>query len=574
MWNVVRSTWNVVRAVRPQPARTAHNGFATGVPASRKCGFSGVIAVSHAVESKRAPRKCSLPNKCVRNRTYGGILFALQAFKGVLAREVPAYARRHAPPVSVTRKRSTENVERSTYQVFGNLLIVDDDADVLHALQLLLKKHARAVHTERNPERVPSLIHNTAYDVILLDMNFREDVTSGREGFHWLDRILEIDPAATVVLITAYGDVETAVRAIKQGAADFVLKPWQNERLIATLTSASRLRNARVEAQRLQSRGRQLSADLDSPYQGFVGSSPSMLRVFETINKVARTDANVLILGENGTGKEVTARAVHRASHRAEEVFVTVDMAAIPETLFESELFGHVKGAFTDARADRAGRFEVASGGTLFLDEIGDLSPQLQAKLLTALQNREVVRVGSHKPVPFDIRLICATNMPIYDMVRDNRFRQDLLYRINTVELRVPPLRERVDDIPLLADFFLDAYRRKYQSNVKSVSPAAVAKLEKYHWPGNVRELQHMIERAIIMTESTILQPEDFFFAGQHEVDEELDGFLFDTYNLEEVEKTVIRRALDKSGGNISQAAEQLGLTRGSLYRRLEKYGL
>ncbi len=457
---------------------------------------------------------------------------------------------------------------------FGKLLIVDDDADVLHALQLLLKKHASVVHTERNPERVPSLMHNTSYDLILLDMNFHEDVTSGREGFHWLDRILEIDPAATVVLITAYGDIETAVRAIKQGAADFVLKPWQNERLLATLTAASRLRDSRVEVQRLHSRGKQLSADLDHPYQAFVGQAPSMVRVFNTIDKVARTDANVLILGENGTGKELAARAVHRASQRADEVFVTVDMAAIPESLFESELFGHVKGAFTDARADRAGRFEVASGGTLFLDEIGDLSPPLQAKLLTALQNRQVVRVGSNKPVSFDVRLICATNMPIYEMVRENRFRQDLLYRINTVELRIPPLQERHEDVPLLADFFLDMYRRKYQSAVTGISAAAVAKLEKYHWPGNVRELQHMVERAIIMTESTVLQPDDFFFAGQHEHDETLDGFVFDTFNLEEVEKTVIRRALDKSGGNISHAAEQLGLTRGSLYRRLEKYGL
>ena len=278
-------------------------------------------------------------------------------------------------------------------------------------------------------------------------------MTSGREGFHWLDRILEIDPAATVVLITAYGDIETAVRAIKQGAADFVLKPWQNERLLATLTAASRLRDSRVEVQRLQSRGQQLSADLDHPYQAFVGQAPTMVRVFNTIDKVARTDANVLILGENGTGKELAARAVHRASQRADEVFVTVDMAAIPESLFESELFGHVKGAFTDARADRAGRFEVASGGTLFLDEIGDLSPPLQAKLLTALQNRQVVRVGSNKSVSFDVRLICATNMPIYEMVRDNRFRQDLLYRINTVELRIPPLRERVEDVPLLGGF-------------------------------------------------------------------------------------------------------------------------
>jgi two-component system, NtrC family, response regulator HydG len=460
-------------------------------------------------------------------------------------------------------------------ELFGNLLIVDDDEDVLHALQLLLKKHARRIHTEKNPERIPALVRNADYDLILLDMNFREDVTSGREGFHWLGQILDHDPAAVVVMITAYGDVDTAVRAIKEGATDFVVKPWNNERLITTLSSASRLRESRLEAGKLRSRRRQLSRDLDHPFQDFVGgAAPSIQRVFETIQKVGATDANVLVLGENGTGKELAARALHRASKRAEDVFVTVDMAAITESLFESELFGHVRGAFTDAREHRAGRFEIASGGTLFLDEIGNLSPPLQAKLLTALQRREVIRVGSNKPIPFDVRLICATNMPIYEMVRSKSFRQDLLYRINTVEIRLPPLKERVADLPLLIDFFLDQYRKKYRRAVRGTSPAALAKLEKYHWPGNVRELQHMIERAVIMTESALLQPEDFFFAGQHDLDPSYDGFVFDSYDLAEVEKTVIRRALDKQNGNISQAAEELGLTRASLYRRLEKYGL
>ena len=413
----------------------------------------------------------------------------------------------------------------------GRLLIVDDDEDVLHALRLLLKKHAQSVHTEKNPERIPSLIRNEEYDLILLDMNFKQDVTSGREGFHWLGQILEYDPASVVVMITAYGDVETAVRAIKEGATDFVVKPWQNERLLATLSSASRLRETRREVHRLRSRGRQLARDLDHPFQEFVGgAAPSMQRVFETIEKVAGTDANVLVLGENGTGKELVARALHRASQRKDEVFVTVDMAAIAESLFESELFGHTKGAFTDARDDRAGRFEVASGGTLFLDEIGNLSAPLQAKLLTALQRREVIRVGSNKSIPFDVRLICATNMPIYEMVREKSFRQDLLYRINTVEIRLPPLRDRVADIPLLVDFFLDQYCQKYQKPVRGTSPGALAKLEKYRWPGNVRELQHMIERAVIMTESSLLQPEDFFFAGEHELDDSFDGFVFDSY--------------------------------------------
>lgn len=460
-------------------------------------------------------------------------------------------------------------------KLFGKILVVDDDEDVLHALRLLLKKHSRVVHTEKNPEHIPTLLKNEDYDLILLDMNFTQDVTSGREGFYWLDKILELDPSAVVILITAYGDVETAVRAIKEGATDFVLKPWQNERLLATLSSAMRLRYTRKEATRLRSRERQLSADLDHQFQDFVGgAAPSMQRVFETIDKVARTDANVLILGENGTGKELVARALHRASKRADDVFVAVDMGALPETLFESELFGHVKGAFTDAKGERAGRFEVASEGTLFLDEIGNVSLPLQAKLLTVIQRREVFRVGSNKATPIDVRLVCATNMPIYEMVQEKSFRQDLLYRINTVEIRLPPLRERVEDIALLVEHFLGKYARKYQKMIKGVQPAALKKMQKYHWPGNVRELEHMIERAVIMTESSLLQPEDFFFAGHYDMEEAQDGLVFDNYNLEEVEKMVIRKALHKRDGNISKAAEELGLTRASLYRRLEKYGL
>ena len=455
---------------------------------------------------------------------------------------------------------------------FGKILIVDDDEDVLHAARLLLKKHAERVHTEKRPEQLPTLLRNESYDVILLDMNFTRDVSSGREGFFWLDQILEVDPSAVVVLITAFGDVEMAVRAVKAGATDFVLKPWQNEKLLATLASATRLRASRAETDRLRSRQQTLSADLDHHFQDFVGNSAPMRKVFDTIAKVAKTDANVLVLGENGTGKELVARALHRQSKRSDEVFVSVDMGAISETLFESELFGHVKGAFTDAKSDRAGRFEVASGGTLFLDEIGNLSLPLQAKLLTALQRREVIRVGSNKSRPIDVRLICATNLPIYDMVRESSFRQDLLYRINTVEIHLPPLRERTEDIPALAEHFLKRYRRKYQSDVRGVSPAALKKLQKYHWPGNVRELEHMVERALIMTESNILQPEDFFFADIRKL--EGDGMVFDSFNLEDVERLVIRKAIDKHSGNISKAADELGLTRASLYRRLEKYGL
>ncbi len=458
---------------------------------------------------------------------------------------------------------------------FGRVLIVDDDEDVLHALQLLLKKHAKKVFTERDPGRLPTLLKNDDFDIILLDMNFTQDVTSGREGFYWIDQILGIDPSAVVVLITAYGDVSTAIQAIKAGATDFILKPWQNERLLATLTSALRLRHTRDEVSLLRSGRTILNSDLDNQFTDFVGgNAPSMQRVFETINKVASTDANVLILGENGTGKELVARELHRQSLRASEVFVTVDMAAIPETLFESELFGHVKGSFTGANDNRAGRFEAASNGTLFLDEIGNLSPPLQAKLLTALQQRHIIPVGSNKTRPIDVRLICATNMPVYEMTRDNSFRQDLLYRINTVEITIPALRDRVEDIPALASHFVEVYARKYKKNIRSLRAAAIKKLEKYHWPGNVRELQHMVERAIIMTDSTMLQPEDFLFAGNHGADHVKNGFVFDSYNLEEVERLVIRKALDQEEGNISKAAEELGLTRASLYRRLEKYGL
>ncbi|MDZ7363714.1 MAG: sigma-54 dependent transcriptional regulator [candidate division KSB1 bacterium] len=453
----------------------------------------------------------------------------------------------------------------------GKILVIDDDEDVLLAARLFLKQHAALVHTEKNPGLILTLLKNENYDVVLLDMNFTRDVSSGREGFYWLKQILEIDPAAVVVLITAYGDVEMAVRAIKEGATDFVLKPWQNEKLLATLSAAMNLRQSRLQVDQLRSRQQLLSADIDQHYQGFVGASPAMQKVFATIEKVAKTDANILILGENGTGKELVARELHRQSLRAREVFISVDMGALSETLFESELFGHVKGAFTDAREDRAGRFEAASGGTLFLDEIGNLSLPLQAKLLTALQSQQVTRLGSNKPQAIDIRLICATNLPIYELVARKEFRQDLLYRINTVEIHLPPLRERVEDIPLLVDHFLKIYARKYQKPVKPLHPATLRKLEKFSWPGNVRELQHAVERAVIMSDAPVLQPADFFLTAPEAKD---DALVFEDFNLEDVEKVVIQKALSKHGGNISHAAKELGLTRAALYRRLEKYGL
>ena len=453
----------------------------------------------------------------------------------------------------------------------GNILVVDDNEDLLLAARLFLKQHVSVVHTEQDPENLPTLLNNENYDVILLDMNFTMDATSGVEGFMWLDKILQMDPSAVVILITAFGDVEMAVKAVKSGATDFVLKPWQNEKLLATISSALNLRYSKLEVDRLRSREKQLSQDIDQRYHDMIGVSPAIQKVFATIEKVAATEADILILGENGTGKELVARALHRQSPRADEVFISVDMGAIAETLFESELFGHMKGAFTDARENRPGRFELASGGTLFLDEIGNLSLAMQAKLLSVLETRRVTRLGSNAARDIDIRLICATNMPIYDMVAKNDFRQDLLYRINTVEIILPPLRERQEDISLLVDHFLGIFSKKYQKTITGVSAPALKKLERYQWPGNIRELIHSLERSVILTESQMLQPSDFLFP---ETGKEADGMVFENYNLEDVEKAVIRKTLKKHEGNISHAAKELGLTRTSLYRRMEKYGL
>jgi DNA-binding NtrC family response regulator len=451
------------------------------------------------------------------------------------------------------------------------ILVVDDDHDVLQAAKLFLKQHVHQVDTEQNPRSIPNLVKNNSYDVVLLDMNFTEDVSSGKEGFHWLQKILEIDSSIAVILITAYGDVEKAVKAIKKGATDFVLKPWQNEKLLATVNSALNLSRSRRQVEVLKSQQKQLSADIDQHYQDIIGKSTAMTEVFETIEKVANTDANVLITGENGTGKELVARALHRRSDRSEEVIISVDMGAISENLFESELFGHEKGAFTDAKESRAGRFEVASGGTLFLDEIGNLPLQLQPKLLSAIETRKITRVGSNKSREVDIRLICATNEPIQEMVQHQEFRQDLLYRINTIEIHLPPLRERTLDIPLLADHFLDEYSQKYDKQIQALAEPAINKLETYGWPGNVRELQHAVERAVIMTENNVLQADDFLLTSA--TDDE-SNLAFDDYNLEEVEKTVIRKALNKHDRNISKSADELGLSRASLYRRMEKYDL
>lgn len=447
--------------------------------------------------------------------------------------------------------------------------MIDDDEDVLLAAKMLLKKYNHQVIIDKNPNKIPFLLNNDTYDVILLDMNFSRDTTSGKEGFDWLRQIKEKDPNAVVIMITAFGDVEMAVRALKEGATDFILKPWQNEKLIATISTAIKLKHSYNEVDKLRKAKQMLEEQISQPFRDIIGTSPAINEVYTLIDKVAGTDANVLILGENGTGKELVARAIHQKSLRKDQSFVAVDMGAITETLFESELFGHKKGAFTDAREDRPGRFELANGGTLFLDEIGNLSLALQSKLLSVLQSRKVTRVGSNQSIDIDIRLICATNMPLHQMVTDGRFRQDLLYRINTVEIRIPPLCERVDDIPMLANHFLAYYSKKYHKEVLSISAEAMTKLKKYAWPGNVRELQHSIERAVIMADSPSLQESDFLFSRKSTPD--IDS---DTLNLDEVEKAAVTKAIQLHSGNISKAAEELGLTRASLYRRMEKYGL
>jgi len=456
----------------------------------------------------------------------------------------------------------------------GRILVIDDNEDVLFSAKMLLRKYAKEVVMEKNPKKIPFLLTNDEFDIILLDMNYSQDITSGQEGFYWLQEILKYDPSAVVIMITAFGDVEMAVRAVKEGATDFVLKPWQNEKLIATLSAAAKLRNSYKEVNQLKEVNRTLSAELNSTSDIITGTSQPMQQLFSIIDKVARTDADILLLGENGTGKEVIARTIHQRSSRADKVFVTVDMGAITESLFESELFGHKKGAFTDAKEDRIGRIEAANGGTLFLDEIGNLSLAMQAKLLTVLQRREVIRVGTNKPIPVNVRLICATNMPLKEMVQRNEFRQDLLYRINTVELNLPPLRNRLDDIPLFAEHFLSVYARKYKQPLKRLSDSGLARLRRYNWPGNVRELQHVLERASIMSDNRELQADDFFFLAESEVPQTITTNTTDSRSLDELEREAVQRALDKHEGNISKAAKELGLSRGALYRRLEKYEL
>lgn len=455
----------------------------------------------------------------------------------------------------------------------GKILIVDDNTDLLKAAKIFLKRYFIQVEIESNPEKIPALLSNNKYDVILLDMNFTKDASSGVEGYFWLDKILGIDPSMVVVLITAYGDVQTAVKAIKKGATDFVLKPWDNEKFLATIYSSLKLSESRQEIDGLKKRQSAININ-NSLYPEMLGQSEAMRVVYDTINRVAETDANVLILGENGTGKELVAKAIHGRSNRKSEVFMSIDMGSISESLFESELFGHKKGAFTDAKENRIGKFEAANKGSLFLDEIGNLPLAMQSKLLTVLQNRTLTPVGDNRKVQLDLRLISATNMNIMAMVADKSFRQDLLYRINTIEIELPPLRKRTGDIPLLAQHFLRIYAKKYTKVAYKISAAALKRLEKHSWPGNIRELQHSIERAVIMCNEAVLQPEDFNFNVRATSKEKDASIVLDKFNMEDVERILIKKVLAKNGGNVTHAASEMGLTRSSFYRRLEKYGL
>jgi DNA-binding NtrC family response regulator len=451
----------------------------------------------------------------------------------------------------------------------GRILVVDDDPDVLTAARFALKCAFDVVETDVSPTRLQSMATNQAFDAVLLDMNFMSSARSGREGLDWLARLRQADPTLSVVLMTAYGAVDLAVECLKKGGTDFVLKPWQNEKLVATMSAAVALSHAKRDALQLKLRADTLAADSMVSAGELVGSAPPLRRVLELIRRAAPTDANILILGESGTGKELSARAIHRSSRRSQAAFVCVDLGAIAESLFESELFGHKRGAFTGADRDRAGRVQAADGGTLFLDEIANLPIHLQRKLLTVLERREVTPVGATQAFPVDIRLITATNRPLSELAREEVFRQDLFFRVKTVEIVMPPLRERREDIPALLEHFLLIYARKNNVPRRRLAPETLQLLEDYSWPGNIRELRHAVERATILARGERLEPEDFPFARTS-----TPAAAAGPFDLEQVERLTIARALTRFEGNISLAAAALGLTRPSLYRRIAKYGL
>ena len=451
----------------------------------------------------------------------------------------------------------------------GKILIVDDNKSVLNALELLLDGEYASITTISNPNKITGIGDLPSFDAVLLDMNFSAEVNTGNEGLYWLRQIKAKAPELPVIMITAYGDMDLAIKSLKEGAVDFVLKPWDNQKLLATLRSACHLGQSRKEVDHLKKDQATLRSLINKSDQAIIGESPAVKDMLSIVRKVAKTNANVLITGENGTGKELIAKEIHGHSTRANEVFVGVDMGSIQESLFESELFGHVKGSFTDAKEGRTGKFEAANGGSLFLDEIGNLSYPLQSKLLSALQNREIVKVGSNNAVSIDIRLICATNSNLEEMVGNGDFREDLLYRINTIHIEVPPLRERGDDILLLADFFTKKYGSKYGKGKLSIHKNAQKKLMAYSWPGNIRELQHTIERSVILCEGNILHGEDILLKQRsHPALNELE------MTLEEMEKDMIANALSRHQGNFTAAAEQLGVSRQTLYNKTKRYGL
>ena len=451
----------------------------------------------------------------------------------------------------------------------GNILVIDDNKSILSTLEILLMPEFGEVTLLSNPNQILAELSRKDYNLVILDMNFKAGINTGNEGIYWLGRIKESYPEISVVMITAYGDVDLAVKALKAGAADFILKPWDNEKILATLKLAIQLNFSKREVVQLRERETELKNEINREQKYIIGTSPQLMKVLNLARKVAKTDANILITGENGTGKELIAQEIHRLSGRAKEVIVTVDMGALTETLFESELFGHVKGAFTDARENRQGKFEVAGKGTLFLDEIGNLSFHLQSKLLSAIENRQISRIGSNQLIPIDIRLICATNKNLDEMVKSGLFREDLLYRINTIQIELPPLRERGNDIIILAEFFLKKYSYKYNKPGMRINQQANDKLLRYPWPGNIRELQHTIEKAVILSESLVLKPDDLHLKQSNH-----PGSSNPFATLEEMEKQMIQQALDKNNGNFTAAAEQLGITRQTLYNRIKKTSL
>ncbi|HTE33456.1 MAG TPA: sigma-54 dependent transcriptional regulator [Chryseolinea sp.] len=451
----------------------------------------------------------------------------------------------------------------------GNILIVDDDEHVLLTSRMILKNYFEKVETLDSPKTLESVLKQQDFDVILLDMNFKAGVTSGNEGIFWMNRVRQVSPQSQVVMQTAYSDIELAVKSIKEGAVDFLAKPWDKEKLVTTMINAFQQARSRKENRDLRSKQKALNHHLNRNHNVFIASSPAMQSVLHAVDQVAATDANVLILGENGTGKELVAHAIHNQSNRADEPFIAVDLGAVPASLFESEMFGHEKGAFTDAKETRIGKFELANKGTLFLDEVGNLSQELQVKLLSILQSRAVTKVGSNKVVNLDVRIICATNAPIDELVRKGAFRQDLFYRIKTVEIKLPPLRERREDILPLANYYLEEFSKRYNKQME-LSPSLIQVLSRYSWPGNIRELQHAVERAVILGKDTILTVSDFQLVPTSQVEESATT----TFNLSDLERDAIRKALVKCNGNLTRASEELGIGRTTLYRKIEEYGL